>query len=54
MFNLNEKYNRSDHIGLYNVHKRIELLYGIEYGLEINSEAGKGTEVVLVLPEIFE
>ena len=54
VFNLNEKYNRSDHIGLYNVHKRIELLYGIEYGLEINSEAGKGTEVVLVLPEIFE
>lgn len=54
VFNLNEKYNSSDHIGLYNVHKRIELLYGIEYGLEINSEAGKGTEVVLVLPEIFE
>jgi len=54
VFNLNEKYNSSDHIGLYNVHKRIELLYGIEYGLEINSEAGKGTKVVLVLPEIFE
>ena len=54
VFNLNEKYNSSDHIGLYNVHKRIELLYGIEYGLEINSEAGKGTEVILVLPEIFE
>ena len=54
VFNLNEKYNSSDHIGLYNVHKRIELLYGIDYGLEINSEAGKGTEVILVLPEIFE
>ena len=54
VFNLNEKYNSSDHIGLYNVHKRIELLYGTEYGLEINSEAGKGTKVVLVLPEIFE
>ena len=54
VFNLNEKYNSSDHIGLYNVHKRIELLYGIEYGLEINSEASKGTKVVLVLPEIFE
>ena len=54
VFNLNEKYNSSDHIGLYNVHKRIELLYGIDYGLEINSEAGKGTKVVLVLPEIFE
>ena len=52
--NLKEKYNLSDHIGLYNVHKRIELLYGIEYGLKINSEAGKGTKVVLVLPEIFE
>ncbi len=54
VFNLNEKYNSSDHIGLYNVHKRIELLYGTEYGLEINSEASKGTKVVLVLPEIFE
>lgn len=54
VFNLNEKYNSSDHIGLYNVHKRIELLYGIDYGLEINSEASKGTKVVLVLPEIFE
>ncbi|RRJ15811.1 sensor histidine kinase [Lachnoanaerobaculum orale] len=54
VFNLKEKYNSSDHIGLYNVHKRIELLYGTEYGLEINSETGKGTEVVLVLPEIFE
>ena len=48
------KYNLSDHIGLYNVHKRIELLYGSEYGLEIKSETGKGTEVVLVLPEIFK
>lgn len=54
VFNLNEKYNSSDHIGLYNVHKRIELLYGIDYGLEINSEVGKCTKVVLVLPEIFE
>lgn len=52
--NLKEKYNLSEHIGLYNVHKRIELLYGSEYGLEIKSETGKGTEVVLVLPEIFK
>ena len=51
--NLEEKYNLSDHIGLYNVHKRIELLYGTEYGVEINSERNKGTEVVLVLPQIF-
>ena len=51
--NLKEKYNLSDHIGLYNVHKRIELLYGTEYGVEINSERNKGTEVVLVLPQIF-
>ena len=51
--NLKEKYNLSDHIGLYNVHKRIELLYGTEYGLEINSEICRGTEVVLVLPKIF-
>ncbi len=52
VMNLREKYNMSDHIGLYNVHKRIELLYGMEYGLQISSETGVGTEVTLILPKI--
>lgn len=38
------------HIGLYNVQKVIELLYGSHYGLEIESTLGKGTRVVLTMP----
>ena len=36
--------------GLANVHERIQLYYGKEYGLRINSEYGVGTEVVVRLP----
>lgn len=38
------------HIGLKNVHRRIRLRYGEPYGLEIFSEPGAGTRVVLCLP----
>lgn len=48
--NLKQAHNRSDHIGLYNVDKRIKLMYGKDYGLSIQSEKGKGTAVRLVLP----
>ena len=37
-------------IGLLNVHKRIWLLYGDEYGLEVSSIQGEGTTAVLKLP----
>ena len=37
-------------IGLYNIHQRIKLYYGEEYGLTIRSNQGKGTSVVLRLP----
>lgn len=40
----------SDHIGLLNVHERIQLFYGEPYGLDLQSEWGKGTTVTLVLP----
>jgi two-component system sensor histidine kinase YesM len=36
--------------GLTNVHERIQLYYGKEYGLRINSEYGVGTEVTIRLP----
>lgn len=49
---LNKKQNDTDTIGLYNVQKRIELIYGKEYGLDINSIEGKGTIVKIVLPYI--
>ncbi|WP_325176736.1 sensor histidine kinase [Paenibacillus alkalitolerans] len=37
-------------IGLKNVNNRIKLTYGSEYGVRLNSEAGKGTEVVIMMP----
>lgn len=36
--------------GLNNVHKRIKLYYGKEYGLTVRSELKKGTEVLVVIP----
>ena len=41
----------TEHIGLYNVNKRIELHYGKPYGLNIESEWGKGTVVTLTMPD---
>ena len=38
------------HIGLYNVNKRIKLSYGEEYGLEVDSVRGEGTDIVLKIP----
>lgn len=37
-------------VGLYNVHARLRGLYGEEYGLVIQSEAGEGTTVTMRLP----
>lgn len=37
-------------IGLSNIYKRIQLLYGGEYGLEIDNMAGSGVEVKVCLP----
>ncbi len=53
---LNEKRTEDDEkgassIGLYNINQRIKLYYGEEYGLFIRSQKGKGTSVVLTLPE---
>lgn len=37
-------------IGLYNVHSRLKLICGSEYGIEIKSRRGKGTWVIYRLP----
>ncbi|QAY66039.1 cache domain-containing sensor histidine kinase [Paenibacillus protaetiae] len=37
-------------LGLQNIEERIKILYGEEYGLEIESDPGQGTKVTLVLP----
>lgn len=39
-----------DSIGMKNVHQRLKLKYGDEYGLEVESEAGKGTTITLIIP----
>lgn len=37
-------------IGLTNVHKRLQHFYGKAYGIQINSQPGQGTQVVIRLP----
>ena len=39
-------------VGVINVHSRIRLMFGPEYGLEVYSELDEGTEVVIHIPAI--
>ncbi len=39
-------------VGVINVHSRIQLIYGMEYGLEVYSEPDEGTRVVIHIPAI--
>lgn len=39
-------------IGIKNVHQRIQLLYGENFGIKVSSEKNKGTRVEIVLPKI--
>lgn len=41
---------RADGIGLYNIHRFVRMKYGLQYGLQITSETGRGTTVRLRLP----
>ncbi|PAD34161.1 sensor histidine kinase [Terribacillus saccharophilus] len=41
-------------IGVKNVHERMQLLYGTNYGVSITSETGQGTKVRLRLPAVKE
>ncbi len=47
---LDNETNESSHIGLFNVHRRIQLMYGNSYGIEINSQKCEGTAVRIILP----
>lgn len=42
--------NRFSKVGLNNVNQRIKLYYGNEYGVKIETELGKGTKVIVMLP----
>lgn len=45
-----EKRHLFSGIGIRNVHERIQLLYGEEYGVEITSQKGEGTKIKVDLP----
>ncbi len=47
---LSDNTNNSDCIGLYNVSRRIKLMYGKKYGLNIMSEEQVGTTVRICIP----
>ena len=47
---LKQKVNTSLHNGLYNVHRRIGLIYGSQYGLKITGSENQGTKVTITLP----
>ncbi|CDN41427.1 hypothetical protein BN871_AH_00010, partial [Paenibacillus sp. P22] len=41
-----------DHIGVSNVNERIELAFGSDYGVSIESEPGEGTTVAIKIPQV--
>ncbi len=47
---LSSSTNHSSHTGLYNVNRRLQLKYGEEYGIQIESELDKGTTLKVILP----
>lgn len=47
------KVNTSKSIGIENVNKRIKLLYGPQYGVEMLSIINQGTMIIIKLPIIF-
>lgn len=38
-------------IGLMNVHRRIQMVFGEQYGLSIESERGRGSRITMTMPE---
>ena len=47
---LEQEENTSKHSGLYNIHRRIQILYGRLYGVEIRSLEGHGTTLIVTIP----
>lgn len=50
--NIESEVSENEHLGLINVHKRIVLQYGKQYGVTVNSSPGSGTSVIIRLPLI--
>jgi two-component system sensor histidine kinase YesM len=51
ILNPNTDSNKFSKVGLNNVNQRIKLYCGNDYGLNINTELGKGTKVTITLPQ---
>ena len=51
---LESEENDSVHMGVYNIHRRIRLMYGKPYGVQVKQREAGGTEVMLVLPILRE
>ncbi|MDD7651475.1 MAG: hypothetical protein SOY32_00340 [Candidatus Faecousia sp.] len=47
-------FRKRPHIGVYNVHRRIQLYYGKDYGLEIQSAPDLGTRVTMRIKALRE
>ena len=41
---------RSNGVGVYNVQKRLQLYYGMDYGITYSSRQGEGTTASIVIP----
>ncbi|MDY3928844.1 MAG: histidine kinase [Clostridia bacterium] len=50
----NELFPEAHNIGIYNIHLRIRLIFGKEYGVGITSEKNKGTTVKIRIPIIHK
>jgi sensor histidine kinase YesM len=40
-------------IGMSNVHERLKVLYGQDFSMQIQSQAGKGTGIRIEIPELI-
>jgi len=47
---LDSETNLSDHLGLYNVHRRIQLMYGERYGIKLQTKPQAGLSIQITLP----
>ena len=47
-------HSKGSGIGIRNVHQRIQLYFGMDYGLEIESEPDEGTKITIHLPKVYD
>lgn len=45
-----QPYDPNKHHAIQNIHRRIQLFYGKDYGVTISSVPGNGTSVLITLP----